>query len=118
MKTSVPTSIWAIEILGIAGIAFWVVTIIRGLLESAGNTLTTLVIGLTLGGAHAVVALGARHQSVVYVYAICFIFVGDLLLAILVDVTALTLVAFTIVLAALAASNSARTWMRGTSHST
>ncbi len=118
MKTSVPTSIRAIEILGIVGIAFWIVTIIRSLLEGAGNTFTTLVIGLTLGGAHAVVALGARHQSVIYVYAIGFIFVGDLLLAIFVDVRALTLVAFTIVLVGLAASNSARTWMRGASHST
>lgn len=118
MKTSMPTSIRAIEILGIGGIAFWIVTIIRGLLEGASNTLTTLVVGLMLGGAHAVVALGARHQSVTYVYAIGFIFIGDLLLAIFVDVRALTLVAFTIVLAALAASNSARTWMRGASHST
>ena len=118
MKTSVPTSIRAIEILGIVGIAFWIVIIIRGLLEGAGNTFTTLVVGLMLGGAHAVVALGARHQSVAYVYAIGFIFVGDSILAIFVDVRALTLVAFTIVLAALAASNSARRWLRSTSHST
>ena len=118
MKTSMPTSIRAIEILGIGGVAFWVVTIIRGLLEGASNTLTTLVVGLMLGGAHAVVALGARHQSVAYVYAIGFIFVGDLLLAIFVDVRALTLVAFTIVLATLAASNSARRWLRGSSLST
>ena len=118
MKTSMPTSIRAIEILGIGGVAFWIVTIIRGSLEGAGNHFTTLIVGLMLGGAHAVVALGARHQSVAYVYAIGFIFVGDLVLAIFVDVRALTLVAFTIVLAALAASNSARRWLRGTSHST
>jgi hypothetical protein len=118
MKTSVPTSIRAIEILGIIGIAFWIVIIIRGLLEGAGHTFTTLVVGLMLGGAHAVVALGARRQSVAYVYAIGFIFVGDSILAIFVDVRALTLVAFTLVLAALAASNSARRWLRSTSHST
>jgi len=112
MKTRAPTSIRFIEILGIVGIAFWIVTIIRGFLAGSGNGFATVIVGLALGGAHAVVSLGARHQSIAYVYAIGFIFIGDLFLAVFVDAKAFALVAFTILLGALAASKSARCWLR------
>lgn len=108
----VPLPIRAIEIMGGIGVAFWLVTITRSFLEGAGNAFAVLAVGLVLGSAHVVVSLGARRRSIAYVYAIGFIFVGDLLLAIFVDTQAFALVAFTIVLGALAATSSARQWLR------
>jgi hypothetical protein len=67
-----------------------------------------------LGGAHLVVALAAHRRSIAYVYAIAFIFIGDLALAIWVDPQAFVLVAFTVVLGILAATPSARAWLRDT----
>jgi hypothetical protein len=99
--------------MGGIGIAFWAVTIVRTFIEGAGNAFAVLLVGLVLGGAHAVVALGAHRSSVVYLYAIGFIFVGDLLLAIFVDPQAFALVAFTVVLGVLATRPSSRRWLRG-----
>jgi len=99
--------------MGGIGIAFWAVTIVRTFIEGAGNAFAVLLVGLVLGGAHAVVALGAHRRSVVYLYAIGYIFVGDLLLAIFVDPQAFALVAFTVVLGVLATGPSARRWLRG-----
>ena len=107
-----PLSIRAIEVMGLIGIAFWIVTIVRSVLEDAGNALGVLLVGLVLGGAHAVVTWGARTGSRAYLYAIGFIFVGDLLLALFVDAQAFALVAFTLVLGMLAATPSARAWLR------
>ena len=113
VSRAVPLSIRAIEFMGGIGIAFWAVTIVRTFIEGAGNAFAVLLVGLVLGGAHAVVALGAHRRSVIYLYAIGFIFVGDLLLAIFVDPQAFALVAFTVVLGVLAARPSARRWQRG-----
>lgn len=107
-----PASIRAIEVMGGIGVAFWIVTVLRSFIDGAGNAVGVLALGLVLGGAHVVVALGARQRSIAYVYAIGFIFVGDLLLAIFVDTRAFALVAFTVVLGALAATSPARQWLR------
>ena len=109
-----PLSIRAIEVMGGIGIAFWVVTIVRSLIGDAAGSLAVLIVGLILGGAHLVVALAAERRSVAYVYAIGFIFIGDLALAIWVDPQAFVLVAFTVVLGILAATPSARAWLRDT----
>ena len=100
--------------MGLIGIAFWIVTIARTILEDAGNVLGVLLAGLILGGAHAVVTWGARRRSSFYLYAIGFIFVGDLLLALFVDSQAFALVAFTVVLGILAGLPSSRDWLRQT----
>ena len=114
MTTRVPVTIRAIEVMGFVGIAFWIVTIVRSILEDPGNFLGVLLVGLVLGGAHAVVAWGARNRSRIYLYAIGFIFVGDFLLAVFVDAQAFALVAFTIVLGVLAGLPSSRDWLRKT----
>ena len=98
--------------MGGIGIAFWVVTIIRSLVDDAAGILGVLIVGVILGGAHLVVALAAHRRSIAYVYAIGFIFIGDLALAIWVDPQAFALVAFTVVLGILAATPSARAWTR------
>lgn len=98
--------------MGLIGIAFWIVTITRTALEGTGNVLGVLLVGLVLGGAHAVVTWGARRRSKMYLYAIGFIFVGDVLLALFVDAQAVALVAFTVVLGVLAGLPSSRDWLR------
>ena len=115
VRTNRPVPIRAIEIMGAIGIAFWAVTIVRAFIEGSGNAFVVLLVGLVLAAAHAVVAIGANRRSITYLYAIGFIFVGDLLLAIFVDSRAFALVAFTVVLGVLAATPSARRWQRGSS---
>lgn len=112
MASRVPLPIRAIEVMGGIGIAFWVVTIIRSLIDDVAGSLGVLIVGVILGGAHLVVALAAHRRSIAYVYAIAFIFIGDLALAIWVDPQAFALVAFTVVLGVLAATPSARAWTR------
>ena len=107
-----PLSIRAIEVMGGIGVAFWVVTIARSLIADAASSLGVVVVGAVLGGAHVLVAVAAGRRSRVYLYAIGFIFFGDLALAIWVDPQAFALVAFTVVLGVLAATPSARTWLR------
>ena len=98
--------------MGGIGIAFWMVTILRSVIDDAAGSLDVLTVGVILGGAHLVVALAAHRRSSTYVYAIAFIFIGDLALAIWVDPQAFALVAFTVVLGVLAATRSARAWLR------
>jgi len=98
--------------MGGIGIAFWVVTILRSVIDDAAGSLDVLAVGVILGGAHLVVALAASRRSIAYVYAIAFIFIGDLALAIWVNPQAFALVAFTVVLGILAATPSARAWLR------
>jgi len=112
MANRVPLPVRAIEVMGGIGIAFWAVTIIRSLIDDAAGIAGVLVVGVILAGAHLVVALAAGRRSVAYVYAIAFIFFGDLALAIWVDPQAFALVAFTVVLGILAATPSARAWLR------
>ena len=107
-----PLSIRAIEVMGGIGVAFWVVTIARSLIADAASSLGVVVVGAVLGGAHVLVAVAAGRRSRVYLYAIGFIFFGDLALAIWVDPQAFALVAFTVVLGVLAATPSARAWLR------
>jgi hypothetical protein len=115
MASRAPLPIRAIEVMGGIGIAFWVVTIVRSLIDDAAGSLGVVIVGVVLGGAHLVVALAAHRRSIAYVYAIAFIFIGDLALAIWVDPQAFALVAFTVVLGILAATPSARAWTRAAS---
>ena len=112
VTTRVPSTIRVIEVMGGIGIAFWLVTIVRSFVDGANNAVTVLLVGLVLGGAHAAVSVGAHRRSVSYIYAIGFIFIGDLLLALMVDAQAFALVAFTVVLGVLAAAPSSRKWIR------
>jgi len=112
VSRSVPRPIRAIQVMGGIGIAFWVVTIVRSLIDNAAASLGVVVVGVILGSAHAVVALAADRGSVVFIYAIAFIFLGDLGLAIWVDSQAFALVAFTVGLGVLAATPSSRAWVR------
>ena len=115
MTSKVPVPIRVIEIMGGIGIVFWTVTIVQTFIEGGGNVLGVILVGVTLGAAHAVVALGAHRRSAVYLYAIGFIFIGDLALALFVDPRAFALVAFTVVLGVLAFLPSSRAWVRGAS---
>jgi len=115
MASRAPLPIRAIEVMGVIGIAFWLVTITRSLIDDVAGSLGVLIVGVVLGGAHLVVALAAHRRSIAYVYAIAFIFIGDLALAIWVDPQAFALVAFTVVLGILAATPSARAWTRAAS---
>lgn len=100
----------AIEVLGYVGVAFWIVTIIRAFLADAGTAWPVLIVGLILGGAHIVIALGAAHRRRIVYAAMWLVFVGDALLTIFVDARAALLVLFTIVLLLLTRPAAARAW--------
>ena len=103
-----PAAITAIEILGYVGVLFWLSTIVGSFTSGADNAGQVLIVGLILGGAHIVIALGARRRSRLALYAMAVVLISDSLLTIFVDVRAILLVLFTVVLIALAWTQ--RTW--------
>lgn len=105
-----PVPVRIIEILGYVGVLFWLVTIVRALIEDASSAWPVLLVGIVLGGAHVVIALGAaRRRRIVYA-AMWFVLIGDSLLTVFVDVRAIALVLFTIVLLLLTRPAAARAW--------
>lgn len=111
-KSGVPWPIRLIEVLGGVGIVFWLIMIVRALMDDAASALAVVIVGLVLGGAHLAMSVGASRRSKVVYYAIAFILVGDSALAIWVDPQALALVLFTLVLAGLGAMGASRAWLR------
>lgn len=108
-----PGPILAIQILGYVGVAFWTVTILRAFLDDAASAWPVLLVGLVLGGAHVIISVGAaRHSRIVYA-AMWFILVGDSLLTLFIDVRAIVLVLFTVVLLLLTRPRAAREWLAG-----
>jgi len=102
-----------IEILGYAGMLFWLVTIVRALVDDALSAWPVLLVGIALGGAHMVIAVGAaRRRRIVYA-AMWFVLIGDSLLTVFVDVRAIALVLFTIFLLLLTRPAAAREWFAG-----
>ena len=115
MSNKVPTPIRLIQLGGALGIAFWIVTIGRAVSEGTGDVLGVVLIGVTLGAAHIVIAWGAERRSKAVVYAIAFVFFGDLAVALFVDPLAFVLVGITVVLAVLASLPTSRSWLYGAS---
>lgn len=106
-----PGPILAIEILGYVGVAFWATTIVRTALSDSGSLLGVLVVGLILGAAHVVISRGAARRSRIVYAAMWFVLISDTLLTLFVDVRAVVLVSFTIVLLLLTRISSARNWL-------
>lgn len=105
-----PVPVRIIEILGYIGVLFWAVTIVRALVDDASSAWPVLLVGIVLGGAHVVIAVGAaRRRRIVYA-AMWFVLVGDSLLTVFVDVRAIALVLFTVVLLLLTRPAAARAW--------
>lgn len=114
MNPTRPRPILAIEILGYVGVAFWATTIVRTAFSDSGSLLGVLVVGLILGAAHVVISRGAARRSRIVYAAMWFVLVSDTLLTFFVDVRALVLVGFTIVLLLLTRLPSARDWLAPT----
>lgn len=114
MSPTRPRPILAIEILGYVGVAFWATTIVRTAFSDSGSLLGVLVVGLILGAAHVVISRGAARRSRIVYAAMWFVLVSDTLLSFFVDVRALVLVGFTIVLLLLTRLPSARDWLAPT----
>lgn len=99
-----------IEILGYVGVLFWVVTMVRALVDDASSAWPVLMVGVVLGGAHVVIAVGAAGRRRIVYAAMWFVLVGDSLLTVFVDIRAIALVLFTIALLLLTRPAAARSW--------
>ncbi len=111
-RSQIPWPIRLIQVLGGVGIVFWIIMIVRALMDDASSAVGVVIVGLVLGSAHLVMSVGASRRSRVVYYAIAFILVGDSALAIWVDPQAFALVLFTLVLAGLGSMGASRSWLR------
>jgi hypothetical protein len=105
-----PLPVRIIEILGYLGVLFWIVTIIRAFIDDGSRAWSVLLVGLVLGGAHLVISVGSARRSRIVYAAMWLVLIGDTLLTLFVDVQAIALVLFTIVLLALTRPAAARAW--------
>lgn len=105
-----PVPVRIMEVLGYVGVLFWTVTIIRAFLDDPSSAWPVLLVGVVLGGAHVVIAVGAAHGRRIVYAAMWFVLAGDSLLTVFVDVRAIALVLFTIVLLLLTRPAAARSW--------
>ena len=111
MPTKVPVPIRLIQLGGALGVAFWIVVIGRSVSEGTENVLGVVFIGVILGAIHVVIAWGSERRSKAVAYAIAFLFIGDLALALFVEPLAFVLVGATVVLAGLASLPTSRSWL-------
>lgn len=105
-----PGPILTIHILAAIGILFWISMVVQTFSSGASNALVVLVLAIVLGGAHLGIWIWTSRHSRKAIWAMWFILVGDSLLTIFVDVKAIVLVGFTIVLLLLTRAPSARAW--------
>lgn len=108
--TGRPLAVRIIEILGYVGVLFWIVTIVRAFVDPSTDPWPVLIVGLVLGGAHILIAVGAAQRRRVVYAAMWFVLVADSLLTAFVDVRAIALVIFTVVLLLLTRPAASRAW--------
>jgi hypothetical protein len=105
-----PAPIIAIHVLAFIGVAFWASTIITAIISGSSNVWWVILIGVILGGAHIAISRFTSLHSSIAVYFMWFVFIADSLLAIFVQVQAVVLVIFTIVLLVLTRLPSSKLW--------
>lgn len=105
-----PAPIVTIHVLAAIGILFWLSMVFQAFTTGASNALLVLALAIVLGGAHVMIWVWTSRHSRRAIWAMWFVFVGDSLLTIFVDVKAIVLVIFTIVLLLLTRPASARDW--------
>lgn len=104
-----PGSVLLIEILGYVGVIFWISRILAAAV-SGEDFFPVLLVGIVLGSAHVIIAVGARRHSPWAFGAMWFVLAGDTVLALVVNPAAWVLVGFTIILLLLTRLSSARQW--------
>jgi hypothetical protein len=105
-----PVPVRLIEFIGYLGVLLWGVLIVRAALADDGTLGRVALVGILLGGAHVVIAVGAIRGSRSALVAIGFVLLADLVLALVVDPKAWILVGATVLLVVLAATPAARAW--------
>ena len=105
-----PVPVLTIEIIGYIGVAFWATMIVRAWLDGSASAIWVTLLGIVLGGAHIVIAVGAAQRRRIAFAAMWFVVVSDTLLTIFVDVKAIVLVGATILMLILTRTRSAREW--------
>ena len=105
-----PVPVLIIEVIGYIGVAFWATMIVRAWLDGSSTAIWVTLVGLVLGSAHIVIAVGAARRQRIAFAAMWFVVVSDTLLTIFVDVKALVLVGATILMLLLTRTRSARAW--------
>lgn len=105
-----PVPVRIIEILGYVGVIFWIVTIVRAFIDDASSAWPVLLVGIVLGSAHVVIAVGAAQRRRIVYAAMWLVLIGDSLLTVFVEVRAIALVLFTVVLLLLTRPAAARAW--------
>ncbi len=105
-----PVPVLVIELIGYLGVAFWATMIVRAWLDDSASAVGVTLLGVILGGAHIVIAVGAAQRRRMAFAAMWFVLIADSLLTIFVDVKAIVLVGATILLLVLTRTRSAREW--------
>jgi len=106
-----PKPILIIEILGYVGVAFWLSMIVRSVLDDAASAWPVILVGVVLGTAHIIISVGSSRRSRMVYAAMWFVLIGDSVLTVFVDLKAVALVLFTVVLLVLTRAPSARAWL-------
>jgi hypothetical protein len=104
-----PGPIIAIHILAIIGVLFWISQIV-GAFVAGEHQWAVLIVGIILGGAHVLISRFTTVHSRKAMAAMWVVLIGDSLLTIFVNVEAILLVGFTVVLLLLTRAPSARRW--------
>lgn len=105
-----PVQVRIIELLGYVGVLFWLSMIVQAFVAAPATAWRVLLLGVVLGGAHVIIAVGSARRSRIVYAAMWFVLIGDSLLTVFVDVKAIALVLFTIVLLLLTRPAAARAW--------
>ncbi len=105
-----PAPIVLIHVLAFIGVAFWASMIISAVTGGSDRAWAVVVVGVILGGAHLAIShFTSRHSSRAFA-AMWFVLIADAGLALFVDIQAVLLVLFTVVLLLLTRIPSARAW--------
>lgn len=115
MRQKPPAPIKAIHVLASIGVIYWIIQIIQAIVtgeSSLGTELgLTIALAVVLGGAHVMAFIWSSQGTRRVYIAIWSIVIGDSLLTIFVNTSAILLVMFTFVMLALTRPTSAREWL-------
>ena len=106
-----PATVLAIHALAWVGVAFWLVMVVSAFAAGDDHRWAVAALAVVLGGSHVAISLLASRRSPRLDWPMWLVFVGDLLLALLVNPKAWILVGATVGLLVLARLPATRRWL-------